>query len=105
MCIIKNTPKHMLLNYKLMIEIFGFIGMGDDCIHDHTIWRPVEDSTYDKLTFYTFRDKYILRAISGLITKVLIITKNFNDIIKYMDVNYPNAIIDQIHIIQFKFVD
>ena len=48
-CLLKNIPKHVVFNYKSMIEIFGFNGyVGDDCAHNYKIWRHVE-GFYNKL--------------------------------------------------------
>lgn len=64
--------------------------MGDDCAHNYKIWRHVE-GFYNKLIFGVYRGEYILRLENDESVKDLIKTQYFDDIKKYMDVNYPNT--------------
>ena len=88
-----------------MIEIFGFNGyVGDDCAHNYKIWRHVE-GFYNKLIFGVYRGKYILQLENDESVKDLIKTQYFDDIKKYMDVNYPNTRTIKVPLSQLKFVD
>jgi len=86
-CISKDIPINVIENYRIMIEIFGFNSctMSDDyCPDTNELQYDTEDNY---LIFYVFKNNYIIKDITD---NVLVKSNNFDDIINYIDSNYPN---------------
>lgn len=85
LCLPKSLPEHILLQYRLLIEIFGFqIGQCHTRMNDLRCF--VEDNYALHFNMYWNRYYILYHTYYGLAIE----SENFEDVIRYMDKYYSH---------------
>jgi hypothetical protein len=93
-CIDKNIPKHLIVNYRLLIEIFGFSNVIYPCISNNRIYKEIFDEKMNMITlwFYIHKHSYDIEYTYYLVCGETchVSSKDFNNVIKFLEIDYPD---------------